>query len=97
MFRRIMIIAISVIVLFFSFPSYAANDNSAEIASCLIEHGASVKAKGPNKETPLDVAIYAEAKGEKEEAKEYLEKYIKFELPQDEIDEIKKIIEPKEK
>ena len=36
------------------------------------------------------------AKGEKEEAIEYLEKYIKFDLPQDEIDEIKKIIEPKE-
>ena len=36
------------------------------------------------------------AKGEREEAKEYLEKYIKFDLPEDEINEIKKILEPKE-
>ena len=36
------------------------------------------------------------SKGEKEEAKEYFEKYIKFDLPQEEIEEIKKIIEPKE-
>ena len=32
------------------------------------------------------------AKGEKEEAKEYFEKYIKFDLPKEEIEEIKKII-----
>ena len=40
---------------------FAAKDNSVDIARCLLEHGADINAKAADGETPMDVAIKAQA------------------------------------